>query len=152
MSKKVCIPHDSMIYVSFKDELDKNSYLDNTQACQYRYIMYISKDRCSTCIIDNLSLWNEMLGLSKQKKLQLIFIIASANDEIYDIKESFYTSGLEYPIMIDTCDIFMRCNSHIPTNHLYHTFLIDARDSIRLIGDPIHNKEIHSLMNKIVCR
>lgn len=150
MSKKVQIPYDSMVYVSFKDEMDKDMYWNYTQTCKFRYIMYILEDRCSSCMINNLSLWNEMLGLSKQKKLQLVFIMAASSNEINDIKQAFHTSGLEYPIMIDTCGIFMRCNSYIPKNHLYQTFLIDSQDSIRLIGDPIHNKEIRSLMNKIV--
>lgn len=150
MSEKVHIPYDSMIYVSFKEETDKLTYLKNVQRCKYKYIMYVSKERCSTCIMDKLALWNEMLGLSKQNKLQIIFIISSDKEKIEDVRNSFYKSGLEYPIMIDTCNIFTRHNPHIPQNHVYHTLLLNSNDSIKLVGDPIHNEKIHALMNKIV--
>lgn len=152
MSKKVHIPHDSMIYVSFKEETDKVTYWKNVQRCKYKYIMYVSKERCSTCMIDKLALWNEMLGLRKQNKLQIIFIISSNKEKVEDVRTSFYKSGVEYPIMIDTCNIFARHNPHIPKNHIYHTFLLNSNDSIKLVGDPIHNEKIHALMNKIVCQ
>lgn len=152
MSKKVHIPYDSMIYVSFKDELDKSIYQKNIQTCKYKYVMYVSKERCSTCIIDKLSLWNEMLELSRQKKLQVIFIIASSKDKIDEVRQSFYESGVEYSIMIDTCDAFMKYNPYIPQNSLFHTFLIDSQDSIKLVGDPIHNKKIRALTNGILCK
>ena len=150
MSQKVHIPYDSMIYVSFKGELDKRMYQKNIQTCKYKYVMYVSKERCSACIIDKLSLWNEMLELSRQEKLQIIFIIASSKDNVDEVRQSFYGSGLEYSIMIDTCDAFMRCNPYIPPNIFFHTFLMDSQDSIKLVGDPIHNKKIRALTNGIL--
>lgn len=150
MSQKVQIPYDSMIYVSFKNEKAKPTYWEDVQKCKYRYIMYVSKERCSTCMIGNLASWNEMLGLSRQDKLQIIFIISSTKDKVEGLRNAFYKSGLEYPIIIDTSNIFARHNPHIPKNHIYHTFLLDSNDSIMLVGDPINNGNIHIQMNKIV--
>lgn len=149
-SNKVFIPYDSMVYISKNIEPNKNTYLMSVQNCKHKYVMYVSKERCSPCVIKNLSLWNEMLGLSRQEKLQIIFVFASAEGGVDEIRQSFYNSGLEYPILIDTCGIFLKYNPYIPPNHMYHTFLIDSQDSIKLVGDPIHNKQIRFLADKII--
>lgn len=44
----------------------------------------------------------------------------------------------------------MKENNHIPSESLFHTFLINKYDSIVLVGNPVKNRKIKELLNVIL--
>ena len=51
---------------------------------------------------------------------------------------------------IDSSDIFIKKNPHIPLKGVYHTFLLDENNNVILIGNPINNKKINRLFQKLI--
>lgn len=52
--------------------------------------------------------------------------------------------------MMDTLNLFANKNPQLKTNKLFHCFLLNKKDSVVLVGNPIHNRKIEELMFKIV--
>ena len=46
---------------------------------------------------------------------------------------------------LDSANIFEHQNQHIPSDVLFHTFLLDENMNVVLVGDPIRNKEINKI-------
>ena len=48
-------------------------------------------------------------------------------------------------VYLDSVNIFEHQNQHIPSDVLFHTFLLDENMNVVLVGDPIRNKEINKI-------
>lgn len=48
-------------------------------------------------------------------------------------------------VYLDSANTFARQNQHIPSDVLFHTFLLDENMNVVLVGDPISNKEINKI-------
>lgn len=135
--KKVTLNIDSLIYVGDKQECFKMNSID------FKLVIFFDSTNCSKCALSNLYLWSDLLdSLSKASKTNVPFFIFSPSRK--DLKSTIYFarhSQLNHYIYIDTCSIFIRKNPHIPNNNLMHTFLLNDRDSVVLVGNPIQNKK-----------
>ena len=56
---------------------------------------------------------------------------------------------LKNPIYVDTAYIFRENNKHIPSETRYHNFLINSKGEILLVGNPLENKKIRNILNKL---
>jgi len=61
-------------------------------------------------------------------------------------------SGVKIPVFVDSCYAFTRINPFIPHNTIMHTFLLNQNDSIVLVGNPLRNKKIEELVQKIILK
>lgn len=59
-------------------------------------------------------------------------------------------NSLDYPVLLDTLGEFEKLNPHLPKNKALHTFLLDENNNVILVGNPLHNKKIEEMFNKIV--
>ena len=146
-SHQIVIPYSNMKYICERGIVTSSF---NVQSPHFQLVVFSDSTRCSSCTINRLSRWNEFLNLEREGKLQLTFIIHPPKEEIGKVVESYYSSGLEHPILIDTCGIFLEKNPHIPEEPLYHTFLIDSIGKVVLVGNPLENGKIKELFNKII--
>ena len=53
-------------------------------------------------------------------------------------------------VYLDTCNAFLQANPHVPENTLFHTFVLDEKDKVVLIGDPFKNKKMERLLLKVI--
>ena len=53
-------------------------------------------------------------------------------------------------LFIDSVNVFMEANPNIPSESMFHTFLLDDNNKVILVGNPIFNKQIDDMMLSIV--
>lgn len=53
-------------------------------------------------------------------------------------------------IYVDTTQHFRRHNPNIPSDVMFHTFLLDSDNKVILVGSPIQNNRIQNLFKKII--
>jgi hypothetical protein len=51
---------------------------------------------------------------------------------------------------LDKKKLFMKENSFIPEQNIFHTFLLDENNHIILIGDILHNEDIEHEFRNII--
>ena len=142
-SRPVLFPDSGMIRV----DSQPNKYCNaDTLMPEYKLIVFVGPKECSTCAIKSMSEWNTFLNIEREGKIQLTFIINPSKLKLNDIVSSYRTSGLEHSIYIDTCGIFLQQNPHIPESSTFHVLLLDKKDSVLLVGNPIHNEKIQTLL------
>lgn len=143
----ITVPMDSMI------SLSANGGVSTYHHSEYTYIMYIDSTMCSDCAVKHLSDWS-ILDVSNRpgsEKLKYLFIIAPKHNQykhIFElIKSDIHFSEFTF---IDTMGVFERANPNLPKNKLLHTFMINKEGKVRLIGNPITNSQIDSVLSKIL--
>lgn len=118
----------------------------------YRMVVYVDSTECSPCTIDKMYMWNDAIKKAKKggNKLRHVFIFAPKPDQIEDTYLSIESSGLDSYVYVDTAYAFRRENPHVPQDRMFHFFLIDDKDSVVIVGNPIEHPKIDSLVNRIV--
>lgn len=116
----------------------------------YRMVVFSDSSECSTCALNNLSEWNVLLDFEKKKKVQLVFIFSPKKDKLDSVIKTYLSSDLEHSILIDTCGTFLKKNQHIPEETIFHTFVLDSKGNVILVGNPLKNPKVQELFEKIL--
>ena len=112
-------------------------------------VSYINRSEATSCML-HLHDWEKFISYvdsltNKQVKCALI-----ANPEnkyeFIDILEKY---GFKHPIYIYEKDDFNRAN-HFPTKMSFHTFLVDSKNKVIFIGNPINSKGVRESYIKII--
>ena len=146
-SVPIVFPDSGMLHVDNSSSPDKH---ENTSKSEYKLLVFCGPGECSTCAMNKMSEWNELLNLEKKGVVNMDFIFSPSKEEKNDVIAAYHTSGLEHSIELDTCGIFLQKNPQIPGARVFHTLLLDKNNNVVLVGDPVHNKEIEKLFYKIM--
>ena len=112
-------------------------------------VSYINRSEATSCML-HLHDWEKFISYidsltNKQVKCALI-----ANPEnkyeFIDILEKY---GFKHPIYIDEKDDFNRAN-HFPSKMSFHTFLVDNKNNVIFIGNPINSSGVRESYIKII--
>lgn len=115
----------------------------------FRLVVYVDSSKCSPCIINRMSVWNDLIDETRNK-VKYIFIFEPRRDQIEDSHFAVESSGLKNHIYLDTASVFRKENKYIPKEEKYHTMLINEKDSVVMVGTPLTSSKIESLFYKIL--
>ena len=115
-----------------------------------KLVVYTDSFDCSQCTLKKMYLWKDFVELEKKydDRFFIFFIIQSGSNSTPALSSNFHFTGLNHPIYIDSTDVFMRDNPHIPKEEMFHVFLLDEKDSVVLVGNPLFNTKIEDLLIK----
>ena len=69
---------------------------------------------------------------------------------LQEIRQKYINSGLQHDIYIDTCGNFKKQNPCLPKEQMFHTMLLDKNDNVVFVGNPVLNKKVKSLFDKVL--
>lgn len=104
----------------------------------YTYIKYISSIQCSSCVIKSLRDWIRLQDIFDIcNELSLIIIIHPKDYQTKRIIDEFKTDTIMLEnVYLDTIGVFERVNSFLPKNTYLHSFLVDDKGKVLIVGDP----------------
>lgn len=143
-SEKTNIPYEQMDCWA-NDSVQKVSPWKNAK---YKLIHYIDSASCSSCYLQKVKI-NDFLFLMEDlsnNEFYNVIILSPGSKTKKDIEHLFSEKLIPQTIFIDSANIFLQRNPHIPSETMYHTFLIDENDKAILVGNPITNKKIKKLL------
>lgn len=108
-----------------------------------KFITYYGENECNSCIINNIALWNGIIGSFNNRDVAPIFIFASTDNTDELLIEA--KLNLEIPIYIDKYNEFPTLNKQISGDYKYNTFLLDKSDRVVLVGNPLQNASLYNL-------
>ncbi len=143
-SRKICIPLDSML--CYNSSVGTASGLDS---CKYKLIIYTDNISCSSCSLYNIFDWDSFIE-PLRSTVDFIFILSPNDNDMEKVKQILMSEKINHTIYIDTCAVFIRNNPQIPDKSFMHTFLLNDKDSVVLVGNPQSNSRIKELFMKII--
>ena len=84
------------------------------------------------------------------KLVQLCYIIEAGNHNREDLINAINETYYQGDVYIDSLGVFLKHNTNIPSNRLYHTFLLDKNNNVVLVGNPLNNPYVEELLVKTV--
>lgn len=118
-----------------------------------KMVVYVDTTECSPCTLDKMFLWNDLLMECDSlygNTLKFVFIFAPKQEQIEDARFSVESSGLASCVYLDTAYTFRNVNPNMSQDRRLHSFLLNDRDSVILVGNPLENQQIRTLLIKIV--
>jgi len=147
-SRPVSIPYKQMscwINDSIQDERPWEN-------ADLKLVVYTDSFNCSQCTLKKMYLWKDFVKLEKKyfNRFYIFFIIQSGPNSTYALSQNLHYTELNHPVYIDSTNVFIKTNSHIPSEEMFHVFLLNEKDSIVLVGNPLFNPKIEELLLKQV--
>ena len=147
MNQELSVPLEKMVC------LYSDIYTNQTnehKVSQYMYIHYVDSSQCSPCALDKLYLWNDLILEFEKKGIHSCFIFEPKKGQVEGVYLSVKSSGFKSPVYVDTSYCFRKENSFIPNGILYHSFGINKKRKIVIIGNPLLNKKVKKLYDELV--
>ena len=117
---------------------------------RYTYVQYVDSFQCSPCTLNKMYQWNEYIERQHKKGVRFVFIFEPSRAVLEDVYLAIESSGLKNPIYVDTACVFKKENECISDDIKYHSFLLDDKSKILVVGNPLFNKKIEKLMDKTI--
>lgn len=145
-NSKVYIPFDRMI------KRDCSMYHDSVSDRYIRLVRYAEVLNCSDCQINQLASFDNYTynsGLAHDISILYIVNIPHEVDPV-ELYFKLCKKRIRGTVYLDTCNVFLQANPHIPNNPLFHTFVLNESDSVVMIGDPFKNKRMEALLRTVI--
>lgn len=136
--KEIFFPTNSVFTIQGKDTVDYPI------ESKYKVLVYVDSVGCTSCKLQ-LNKWNEFItevDSITNHNIQFLFYLSSKNArEIrnYAIQEDFLC-----PFCFDPNNNINQLNN-FPDQDIFHTFLLDENNKVRIIGNPNKNDRIKKL-------
>ena len=127
---------------------NKDTCISDKQCYDYKMVIYMDSLECSPCRISDLYQWNDLVD-KKSSKTKFYFIFSIKKERIADSYLALADADFHDCVYFDTCQAFEHSNRMIPPERQFHTFLMNAKNEIIMVGNPMENREIQKLFNKI---
>ena len=139
-SKSITIPINHLDYWTN----DSLLFQKVSTKAEIKLVVYIDSTKCSMCYISKQFLWKDVLKLERDynSRFSIYFIVEPSQEHKKEIYKKLNKEDLIHPIYIDTLGAFAKTNPNIPKETMYHTFLLDYKNNVLFVGNPIGNSII----------
>lgn len=147
-SSKIIIPYEKMECWT-SDSLKSAA---SWKHAKLRLVHYVDSASCSSCLLQKVAkidLLFRMETLSNNEFCN-VFIATPKGKAKKKLKYEFEDERIPRTVFVDTADVFIQTNPNIPSETMYHTFLLDENDSIILVGNPLRGQEIEDMIVSVV--
>lgn len=139
--------------IIFPNDLHSTLYRKDTalspEHLQYTILSYVDSVGCISCKL-RLSSWREFLNQidsTYSGKVSVLFFFNSKSKTT--LLHTLEQNGFDYPVCIDEDDKLNSLN-HFPSDIAFQTFLLDKRNKVLAIGNPILNPKVKELYFKVI--
>ena len=142
--KEMHFPKGSVFTVMGEDTVNMDISADRYN---HKVLIYVDSAGCTSCRLQ-LYAWKlfmaEVDSLAEDS-VQFLFYLAPKNKE-----EARYITLVEdfsHPMCIDISNEIDRLN-HFPKEDMFHVFLLDGKNRVKVIGNPVRNNAVRSMFIK----
>jgi hypothetical protein len=104
---------------------------------EYKVLIYVDSTGCTGCKLQ-LDKWKEMIAYTNGEIPFLFFFYPRDHEELYYLLDM---ERFDIPVCVDTADELNQINK-FSTDIEFQTFLLNQRNEVLVIGNPIDNSEM----------
>lgn len=118
----------------------------NGRDSAYKLVIYIDSLSCSPCFISHMYEYEEIAKEFDSAGIRTVFIFEPQQDKEEDVRSSLRQQAYPFLGIVVRNGGFASANPHLPSSSLLHSFLLDERNGVIVVGNPIRNERIKELM------
>ena len=113
----------------------------------YKVVVFVDSVGCISCKLQ-LPRWKEFMhNVDSLSDGNVPFIFFFQTKDVRELRYILRRDNFSHPVCIDTEDSFYKLN-RVPNEMMFQTFLLDSKNRVKVIGNPIHNLSIKDLYLK----
>lgn len=117
------------------------------QPARYKVIVFVDSVGCISCKLQ-LPKWKDLINeVDSLSETDIPFLFFFQTKNVSEIRHILRCDNFANPVCIDTADDLYKLN-RFPSNMMFQTFLVDAGNRVKVIGNPIHNLSVKELYLK----
>ena len=114
---------------------------------RHKVIVFVDSVGCISCKLQ-LPKWKELIDeVDSLSDTDIPFLFFFQTKNVSEIRSILRRDGFSHPVCIDTSDNLYKLN-RFPKNLMFQTFLVDAGNRVKVIGNPVHNLSVKDLYLK----
>nr|WP_195458329.1 hypothetical protein [Alistipes sp. D31t1_170403_E11] len=137
------------IYIPSNMEIVQNGQLSDSLPKKIvndiKLVIYNTSDGCTPCRVSHLYDFEKLFKIDSQKRFAPIIIFAPESDKYHEVITLLEQQSFEFPVYIDKLNELRKKNTQIPSDTRFHTFLLDKKNKVVLVGNPIYSDAMWSL-------
>lgn len=147
-STPISIPYSDMVCWSE----DSISPIDLCKQAQLKLVHYVDSVQCTTCYLHKIAQYKKLFQLEQESNFKFInvFVMAPGSKRKRMLLSDYKNKLLPQVLFVDTARVFAKKNRTIPSEEMYHTFLLNENDSVILVGNPVIYPKIAKLFYSTV--
>lgn len=115
-------------------------------------VHYLDSTTCSSCYLKKNCMIESVVKLEEKtnNKFYNLYIVNPDKKTMNTLAEEYSNREIPQTIFIDTTNVFLQANPHIPLEDIYHTFLLDENNNVILVGNPYLNDKVMDLLLSLI--
>ena len=140
--KEIKFPARSIFTIQGKDTVDFDF-----EDAEYKVVTYVDTIGCTSCKLQ-LHLWKALIEeVDSLTGGSVPFVFHFHPKDKKELQFLFRRDKFDYPVCLDEHDELNRLNA-FPSDMTFQTFLLDAENKVKIIGNPILNPNVKDLYIK----
>lgn len=120
--------------------------MDRLWNSKFKLVVYKDSISCTPCYFEKLPQWYKLYDEKDRNTFNIIFILCPPKEREEDLVLLLKANNFRFPVVIDRRRSFYASNPQISRNSLFHVFLLNGKNQIILIGDPMNNDKVRELL------
>lgn len=147
MGQEISIPYKELTSLT---GTDKGSASANADSLRYVYVSYLDLSECSPCYFSKLAEWDDIQEMFMLARIpfETVIIIETNDKNTLALRRAYESNGCQREVFLDKVNAFKGQNKILPTDNRLHTFLLNSQNQVVLIGDPVRNRRIKTLLKE----
>ena len=124
---------------------DEQTPPDTALLCRpLKMVVYVNQSGCADCRLRALlPIYMFMLENQHYENFGVIIILNPSHIE--DADYTLTDMRFHRTVFYDLDGSFERLNPHLPTDEQFHIFLLNEKNKVVLVGNPVHNEKLKKL-------
>lgn len=111
-----------------------------------KLIVYIDSLGCTSCKLNQLTVYHRLFDLSESSNLFSLYIIFSPNkNRAENLIKTIQQYRYPFPVYVDYDGVFGENNPFIPKNAQFRTFLVNSKGTPVFVGNPLSSNHLMEL-------
>jgi len=138
--------------IKLPDNLIFTRYLTDTTdfripQSEYKVLVYVDSTGCTSCKLQ-LHKWKEQIEYTDSVVLEKVpFLFFFHSKDYKEIRYLLKRDGFDRPVCIDMDNRLNKLNK-FPADMTFQTFLLDKKNRVAILGNPVHNMAVIDLYLK----
>ena len=142
--KEILFPTHSTFTIQGKDTVDFQF-----QGAEYKVVTYVDSVGCTSCKLQ-LHRWKEFLSeVDSLTNGNVSFLFYFHPKDMKELRYLTRRDAFTHPVCFDEKDEFNQLN-HFPSEMMFQTFLLDERNRVVALGNPVLNPNVKELYLNLI--
>ena len=142
--KEILFPTHSTFTIQGKDTVDFQF-----QDAEYKVVTYVDSIGCTSCKLQ-LHRWKEFLSeVDSLTNGNVSFLFYFHPKDMKELRYLTRRDAFTHPVCFDEKDEFNQLN-HFPSEMMFQTFLLDERNRVVALGNPVLNPNVKELYLNLI--